>query len=98
MLHRFTINVDFYPSKDVNGYNVQITNSTFVGKKMRQSVNRYSIDYFQMISDTKYNIQLLKTLDHGQQVNIELTLCDIKQTTLEPYGRTPVSHTTPVKP
>ena len=37
-------------------YNVQTTNLSFVGKKIRHTINSYSIAWLQVVSDTEYNI------------------------------------------
>ena len=36
---------------------MQTTNLTFVGKKLSYKINSYNIQWFQVVSDTKYNIE-----------------------------------------
>ena len=40
-------------------YNVQTSNLTFVDKRLRCTVHTESIAYFQVVSDTMYNMQVI---------------------------------------
>ena len=55
----FTINVICYRVKILMLYNVQTTNLNFVRKKKRYTAITCGIAYFQIVSDTKYNINAL---------------------------------------
>ena len=53
----FVVRVILYQVQMLMFYNVQTTNLTFVKINIRYSVNSYSIAQFQIVSDSKYNIQ-----------------------------------------